>query len=302
MGQQEYLQEYLQEKAVIVNQELEKLLPSEDVYPTKIHQAMRYSVFAGGKRLRPILCLAAAEAVGKEATPLLPAACALEMLHTYSLIHDDLPAMDNDDYRRGKLTNHKVFGEGIAVLAGDALLTYGFEVLLRFARQFPAKERALQVLEEIAAAIGTQGMVGGQVVDLEAEGQKNDAQPEETLRYIHTHKTGALFRTSIRAGAILAGAEESELADLTLYAEKFGLAFQITDDLLDITGDQEVLGKPIGSDVKNQKITYPALYGLEKARLLAKDTIDEAVQALTKLSGRTEPLRLLVRYLEKRVS
>lgn len=296
------LQAYLQEKTVIVNKELEKLLPTEDFYPKSIHQAMRYSIFAGGKRLRPILCLAAAEAVGKDAVSFLPAACALEMLHTYSLIHDDLPAMDNDDYRRGKLTNHKVFGEGIAVLAGDALLTYGFEVLLRFARQFPEKERALQVLEEIAAAIGTEGMVGGQVVDLEAEGKRDYDQPEEILRYIHTHKTGALFRASIRTGAILAGAKEKELADLTLYAEKFGLAFQITDDLLDIMGNQELLGKPIGSDAKNQKITYPALYGMEKAKMLAKDTIEEAVQTLANLSGRTDPLRLLVCYLEKRVS
>ena len=298
------LHEYLQEKAAIVNKELEQLMPAKDRYPATIHQAMRYSIFAGGKRLRPILCLAAAEAVSKEAAqfPLLPAACALEMLHTYSLIHDDLPAMDNDDYRRGKLTNHKVFGEGIAVLAGDALLTYGFEVLLRFARQFPDKERALQVVEEIAIAIGTEGMIGGQVVDIESEGKKESALSEANLAYIHTHKTGALFRTAIRAGAILAGAREEELAALTLYAEKFGLAFQITDDLLDITGEQTVLGKPIGSDAKNAKLTYPALYGFEQAKILAKATIEEAVQALAELPGRTEPLQLLVRYLEKRVS
>lgn len=298
------LHEYLQEKAAIVNKELEQIMPDGDRYPASIHQAMRYSIFAGGKRLRPILCLAAAEAVSKDAAQLhlLPVACALEMIHTYSLIHDDLPAMDNDDYRRGKLTNHKVFGEGIAVLAGDALLTYGFEVLLRFARRFPDKERALQVVEEIAIAIGTEGMIGGQVVDLESEGKKECALPEATIGYIHTHKTGALFRAAIRAGAILAGAREEELAGLTLYAEKFGLAFQITDDLLDITGEQTVLGKPIGSDAKNAKLTYPALYGLEQARIMAKTTIEEAVQALAELSGRTEPLQLLVRYLEKRVS
>jgi len=298
------LQEYLREKAVMVNQELEQLMPAGERYPAMIHQAMRYSIFAGGKRLRPILCLAAAEAVNREAEPLrlLPVACALEMIHTYSLIHDDLPAMDNDDYRRGKLTNHKVFGEGMAVLAGDALLTYGFEVLLRFARQFPEKERALQVVEEIAVAIGTEGMIGGQVVDLESAGKKEDARPEATLAYIHTHKTGALFRAAIRAGAILAGARVEELTGLTLYAEKFGLAFQITDDLLDITGEQAVLGKPIGSDAKNAKLTYPALYGLEQARIMAKGTIEEAVKALAGLPGRTEPLEMLVRYLEKRVS
>jgi geranylgeranyl diphosphate synthase type II len=298
------LQDYLQEKAVIVNKELEQLMPAKDRYPASIHQAMHYSIFAGGKRLRPILCLAAAEAVNKEAATLhlLPVACALEMIHTYSLVHDDLPAMDNDDYRRGKLTNHKVFGEGIAVLAGDALLTYGFEVLLRFARQFPEKERAIQVVEEIAVAVGTEGMIGGQVVDLESEGKKECVHPETTLAYIHTHKTGALFRAAIRAGAILAGAGAEELAGLTLYAEKFGLAFQITDDLLDITGEQTVLGKPIGSDAKNAKLTYPALYGFEQAKIMAQATIEEAVQALAELPGKTEPLQLLVRYLEKRVS
>ncbi|HHZ17276.1 MAG TPA: polyprenyl synthetase family protein [Clostridia bacterium] len=297
------LKQYLQEKAALVNQELERLLPS-DLYPPVIHEAMRYSIFAGGKRLRPILCLAAAEAVGRgeEGNTLLPVACALEMAHTYSLIHDDLPAMDNDDYRRGKLTNHMVFGEGLAILAGDALLTYAFEVLLRFARKCPDQTRALQVLEEIAVALGTQGMIGGQVVDLESEGKSGLFNREELLSYIHTHKTGALFRAAIRAGAILAGANDAEVAALTEYAEQFGLAFQITDDLLDITGDEKCLGKPVGSDVKNQKITYPALYGLEESRSLAKKTIEAAVWALTNLPGQTMPLELLVRSLEKRVS
>ena len=293
------LQKYVQEKAALVDQSLQELLPAEGVYPPIIHQAMRYSIFAGGKRLRPILCLAAAEAVGKASGPLLPVACALEMLHTYSLIHDDLPAMDDDDYRRGKLTNHKVYGEGIAVLAGDALLTYAFEVLARYSRQNPAQGTALQVLEEIALAVGTAGMIGGQVVDLESEG-KNITKQEEILSYIHTHKTGALFRTSLRAGALLAGAGEEELAGLTLYAEKFGLAFQITDDLLDVIGKQEILGKPIGSDAHKKKITYPVIYGLEESKCLAKEAIEEAVQALEKLPGNTEPLRLLVRYLEQR--
>lgn len=293
------LQKYVQEKAALVDQSLQELLPAEGVYPPIIHQAMRYSIFAGGKRLRPILCLAAAEAVGKASEPLLPVACALEMLHTYSLIHDDLPAMDDDDYRRGKLTNHKVYGEGIAVLAGDALLTYAFEVLARYSRQNPAQGTALQVLEEIALAVGTAGMIGGQVVDLESEG-KNITKQEEILSYIHTHKTGALFRTSLRAGALLAGAGEEELAGLTLYAEKFGLAFQITDDLLDVIGKQEILGKPIGSDAHKKKITYPVIYGLEESKCLAKEAIEEAVQALEKLPGNTEPLRLLVRYLEQR--
>lgn len=293
------LQKYLQEKATLVEQSLQELLPAEGFYPPIIHQAMRYSIFAGGKRLRPILCLAAAEAVGKASEPLLPVACALEMLHTYSLIHDDLPAMDDDDYRRGKLTNHKVYGEGMAVLAGDALLTYAFEVLARYSKQNRNQGTALQVLEEIAVAVGTEGMIGGQVVDLESEG-KNITKQEEALSYIHTHKTGALFRTSLRAGALLAEAGEEELAGLTLYAEKFGLAFQITDDLLDVIGKQEILGKPIGSDAYKKKITYPAIYGLEKSQCLAKEAIEDAVQALEKLPGNTEPLRLLVRYLEQR--
>jgi geranylgeranyl diphosphate synthase type II len=292
------LKEYLQERSTLVDQALQKFMPAEELYPSKIHQAMYYSIFAGGKRLRPILCLAAAEALGKEYQHLLPVACALEMIHTYSLIHDDLPVMDDDDYRRGKLTNHKVYGEGMAVLAGDALLTYAFEILACYGQKCREQEVAWQVLREIAVAAGTQGMIGGQVVDLESAG-KNIAD-KELLNYIHTHKTGALFRVSLRSGALLAGANAEELACLTLYAEKFGLAFQITDDLLDIVGDQKKLGKPIGSDAKKNKLTYPALYGVEKSRCLVQEAIKEAIDALTKLSGYTKPLEFLLRYLLER--
>lgn len=299
------LKNYLKERAALVDSALQELMPPGDLYPSQIHQAMQYSLFAGGKRLRPILCLAAAEAVGKEYAPILPAACALEMIHTYSLIHDDLPAMDNDDYRRGKLTNHKVYGEGMAVLAGDALLTYAFEVLARYGEANQDKGGVWQVLREIAAAAGTMGMIGGQTVDLQSEGRVSAEQelpPQDLLMYIHTHKTGALFRAALRTGALLAGADEKELKGLTLYAEKFGLAFQITDDLLDITGDQEKLGKPIGSDAKNLKVTYPALFGIDESRRLAQEAIEEAVQALESLSGYTEPLKLLIRYLSARQS
>lgn len=293
------LKQYLQEKAGEVDKALSTLLPERWVYPEIIHEAMRYSLFAGGKRLRPILCLASAEALGKESDNLLPVACSLEMIHTYSLIHDDLPAMDDDDYRRGKLTNHKVFGEGIAILAGDALLTRAFELLAEVGCQAESslKPVALQVICEVARAAGSLGMIGGQVVDLVSEGQPIE---RETLTYIHTHKTGALFTASVRAGALMSGASEQELEALTVYAENFGLAFQITDDLLDVTGDETKLGKPVGSDERNKKATYPSLYGLEKSRELAREAVAKAVSALRPLPGSIWPLEQLARYLLER--
>ncbi len=293
------LKEYLKRKSQQVDQVLQELLPLPEGYPGLIHEAMSYSVFAGGKRLRPVLCLASAEALGKESRPLLPAACALEMIHTYSLIHDDLPAMDNDDYRRGKLTNHKVYGEGMAVLAGDALLTLAFEVLSDYGARCGEPLRALQVIREVAQAAGTLGMIGGQAVDLKSEGK---AIEKETLTYIHTHKTGALFLASLRAGAILSGASEKELQAVSGYAGHFGLAFQITDDLLDIEGEEAKLGKSVGSDVKNNKATYPALYGLEQSRILAREAVEKALQSLQPLKGDTEPLVMLAQYLLERES
>lgn len=289
------LEIYLQERACLIETTLREILPKKDAFPTLIHESMHYSVFAGGKRLRPILCLAAVEAIGRDFKPLLPIACALEMIHTYSLIHDDLPAMDDDDYRRGKLTNHKVYGEGVAILAGDALLTYAFEVLAKYGLQFFSPQIVCQVMQEIALAVGTKGMIGGQVADLMAAEQgKKD---KNLLIYIHTHKTGALFRAALRTGALLAGATTTELVCLTTYAEKFGLAFQITDDLLDLTGNSEKLGKTVGSDQAMGKLTFPALYGIEKSRELVQEVVDEALQTLAKLPGETKPLELLLQYL-----
>ncbi len=289
------LEIYLQERACLIETTLREILPKKDAFPTLIHESMHYSVFAGGKRLRPILCLAAVEAIGRDFKPLLPIACALEMIHTYSLIHDDLPAMDDDDYRRGKLTNHKVYGEGVAILAGDALLTYAFEVLAKYGLQFFSSQIVCQVMQEIALAVGTKGMIGGQVADLMAAEQgKKD---KNLLIYIHTHKTGALFRAALRTGALLVGATSTELACLTTYAEKFGLAFQITDDLLDLTGNSEKLGKTVGSDQAMGKLTFPALYGIEKSRELVQEVVDEALQTLAKLPGETKPLELLLQYL-----
>ena len=258
-------------------------------------EAMEYSLMAGGKRLRPVLLMAAADALGADGTRFLKTACAIEMIHSYSLIHDDLPAMDNDDYRRGKLTNHKVYGAGMATLAGDALLTLAFEVMLR--QQDAAPETLVQVVREMSMAAGPDGMVGGQALDMESEGRQID---KETLRRMHMGKTGALFRAAIRSGAVLAGANEKQLDALTAYAEKFGLAFQITDDILDVVGDETVIGKPVGSDEKNHKSTYVTLNSLEEARELAQAAVDEAAGALKEFGPEADFLRNLVVYLVNR--
>lgn len=255
-------------------------------------RAMEYSLMAGGKRLRPILLMAAADSINGSGEKYLQVASALEMIHTYSLIHDDLPAMDNDDYRRGKLTNHKVFGEAMAILAGDALLTLAFEVALR-QRDVP-HEILFAVLEEISKAAGTAGMVGGQVIDLRSEGVQIDLA---TLKTMHTGKTGALFRAAIRSGAMLAQAPEDKLNALTRYAENFGLAFQITDDILDVEGDDKILGKSTGSDVKNNKATYVSLTSLDAAKELAKATVDDALTALKDFGAEADFLRGLVSFL-----
>lgn len=298
------LQKYLSERGRLVEEALLELIPPLTENPTIIHEAMHYSVFAGGKRLRPILCLASAEALGQDPVKLLPIAGVLELIHTYSLIHDDLPAMDNDDYRRGKLTNHKCYGEGIAILAGDALLTLAFEALSSFGLAQAEKEPAfclqiLRVINEIAEASGTMGMIGGQVVDIQSEGKSIDGK---VLEYIHTHKTGALFRASVRAGALFSGASQEDLAALTAYSEYFGLAFQITDDILDVSGNSAKMGKSVGSDLKKQKATYPTIYGLEKAHLMAGQAIDGARTSLLKLPGDTKPLEEIVNYLLERES
>ena len=260
-----------------------------------LRESMEYSLMAGGKRLRPILLMAAADAVGADGTKFLPVACALEMIHTYSLIHDDLPAMDDDDYRRGKLTNHMVYGDAVAILAGDALLTLAFTVILR--QKDVSAEALLRVVDEISRAAGAEGMVGGQVLDLRAEGGHISM---EELRRVHMGKTGALFHAALRSGAILADATEEQLAALTSYADHFGLAFQITDDILDVIGTSEEIGKPVGSDEKNHKSTYVSLTSLTEAQELARHTAEEAETALSIFGTEADFLRDLVAHLVNR--
>lgn len=293
------LKVYLKEKIALVDAALEKYLPKEEERPQSLHQAMRYSIFAGGKRVRPVLMLAACEAVGGAVENAMPAACAMEMIHTYSLIHDDLPAMDDDDFRRGRPTNHKVFGEAIAILAGDGLLTEAFKLMSnpRFADGIDPAAR-LAVIYEIATCAGTYGMVGGQVVDMESEGKPDMDLP--TVQYIHTHKTGALIKASVVAGALLGGADDKQLAAIRRYGEAAGLAFQIADDILDIEGTTEEIGKDAGSDEARGKATYPAVMGLAAAKQEAQAMMDEAMQALEMFGAAAEPLREIARYIVER--
>lgn len=283
------------ERIKLIEAALLKELGTETALVPRLAESMEYSLMAGGKRLRPILVMAAADAVGARGTDFVQAACGIEMIHTYSLIHDDLPAMDNDDYRRGKLTNHKVFGEALAILAGDALLTQAFEVILR--QQGVPAQVLLEVLREMSIAAGPNGMVGGQVIDMLSEGKRISM---EELRKMHMGKTGALFRAAIRSGAILGGASEAQLAALTTYAECFGLAFQITDDILDVVGDEAVIGKPVGSDERNEKSTYVTLTSLDEAKKLAADTVQQALEALEIFGDEAKFLRDLVKMLLER--
>jgi geranylgeranyl diphosphate synthase type II len=290
------IQRYLEEQRALVDAELERVIPAGHAFPPSIHRAMRHSVFAGGKRLRPILCLETGRMLGADEQSLLRPAAALELIHTYSLIHDDLPALDNDDLRRGKPTCHKVFGEATAILAGDALLTLAFEVLASPGP--PAAESKLRVIQEISHAVGTlKGMIGGQVIDLEAENQSVTA---ETLEYIHTAKTGALMRASVRCGALCAGAGPDDLARVTVYAEKVGLAFQIIDDVLDVLGTPEELGKTAGKDGQQHKATYPALHGLDQSRQMACALLAEADATLAAYGNRARRLREIAQYLKAR--
>ena len=293
------LKDYLKKRCELVDQALERFLPEASELPASLHGSMRYSVFAGGKRVRPVLMLAACETAGGDLAAAIPAACAMEMIHTYSLIHDDLPAMDDDDFRRGNPTNHKVYGEATAILAGDALLTEAFILLSREGQGGDPAAR-LRVIQEIATASGSRGMVGGQVVDMESEG-KGDIDLA-TLSYIHTHKTGALIRASVRAGAILGGADAESLAALTRYGDAIGLAFQIADDILDVEGTTEELGKDAGSDQARGKATYPALVGLEASKARARELVQMALDALTRFDERAEPLRAIASYIVKRKS
>ena len=291
------LREYLARQQQVVEAELNRLVPPETTAPATIHRAMRYSLFAGGKRIRPILCIEAAQTVAGSFEGVLPAACSLELIHTYSLIHDDLPALDNDDYRRGKLTNHKVFGDAMAILAGDALLTLAFQVL---AQLETAPDRKARLIEELSTAAGTVGgMIGGQVADLEGEGKPPDAALLET---IHRAKTGALLRASLRMGAIFAGTTPAEFEALSCYGEHIGLAFQIVDDILDVEESSEALGKTAGKDAAQHKITFPAVYGLDASRRMAEQECARAHQVLEPFGSRAAGLNELADLIVRRKS
>jgi len=289
------LEEYLATRTAGVNQALDRFLPPAAAKPATIHRAMRYSLFAGGKRIRPALCLAAAAACGGDEADALPLACAVECIHTYSLIHDDLPAMDNDDYRRGKLTNHKVFGEGIAVLAGDALLTQAFEIAAK-CKGWPRYSHQTIILE-LAQASGSLQLIAGQVADLEGEGNKISAPH---LRYIHERKTSALLCCSVRLGGMSANGTPAQLKALTEFGYNVGLAFQVIDDILDVTQTSEKLGKTAGKDNKAQKATYPAIVGLEQSRKIAERLTQRASDSLKAFKGKAAALEALAGFLLRR--
>lgn len=289
--------DYLKDKITQVEDGLKKFVPGDKDFPESLNKAMNYSLMAGGKRLRPVLVIATGEALGGDLEELMPTACALECIHTYSLIHDDLPAMDDDDLRRGKPTCHKKFNEATAILAGDGLLTYAFELIAK--SDFKDPNTLKDVIIEISKSSGPQGMVGGQLIDLESEGK--DLTLKE-LENVHKHKTGALIRASVRVGAIISKATEKELKALTSYGEKIGLAFQIVDDILDVTGTTEELGKDAGSDVENDKATYPALLGLEESKEKANTQIEEALKELEIFDEKAEPLRALANYIIDRTN
>lgn len=289
------LKGYLAAKQQQVETALDRAFPV--VYPDKIYEAMRYSLFAGGKRLRPVLCLAACDLLNGTPEMSIPTACALEMIHTMSLIHDDLPAMDNDDYRRGKLTNHKVYGEAVAILAGDGLLAYAFEHIVEETKNV-SSDRLLKVISRLGRAVGAAGLVGGQVVDLECEGVKDITL--DTLNFIHTHKTAALLEASVVSGGILAGGSDADLQRLTRYAQAIGLAFQIVDDLLDITSTQEELGKSIGKDMNVEKATYPRLLGMEESKRQAQQLVEQAKAEVVEFGEKAIPLMAIADYITAR--
>ncbi|WP_092924448.1 polyprenyl synthetase family protein [Romboutsia hominis] len=287
----------LKEKASYIEKLLKEYMPKEEGYQKTIMEAMNYSLSAGGKRLRPILTLEACKSVGGYYKDAIPFAMAIEMIHTYSLIHDDLPALDNDDLRRGRKTNHIVFGEDMAILAGDALLNYAFEVMLLGSMNKENPNKYLNAMYEIASAAGINGMIGGQVVDVQSENKKI---PKEKLDYIHNNKTAAIMIGCMRAGAIIGNANDNELENITKYSKNIGLAFQIVDDILDIVGDESKLGKKVGSDIDNNKSTYPSLIGLEESKEEANRLIKEAKEALTQISNDTEFLSSLADYIVDR--
>lgn len=291
---------YLQEKKKLIDAALTKFLPPETDYPQKLSGAVRYGVLEGGKRIRPILALAAFDASDGHGDVIFPFACALEFIHAYSLIHDDLPAMDDDDFRRGNPTVHRVFGEATAILAGDALLAEAFKIMSRAVLDHDVNPRVVVgIIHEVSTAAGFRGLVGGQVVDIESEGRHVDLP---TVEYIHTHKTGTLILASLRVGAKLGGASRRKLEAITRYGERVGLAFQVVDDILDIVGNASSLGKPVGSDEAKKKATYPAVVGIEESKRLAQNLVEEAVSHLALFKQEGEPLREIARYLTRRTS
>jgi geranylgeranyl diphosphate synthase type II len=293
------LKAYLDGRRATVDAALDRVLPPESAPPVTIHRAMRYSVLAPGKRLRPVLVIAGAEAVGGRAETVLDTACALELIHAYSLIHDDLPAMDDDDYRRGRFTNHKVFGEAMAILAGDALLTLAFRLIAGNAARVATPGVVGTVVAEVADAAGTGGMVGGQVVDIESEGK---AISPEMLDYIHLHKTAALIRAALRVGAQLAGGRAEQVEAISRAGQALGLAFQIVDDILDVEGSLAELGKSAGSDERKKKATYPSLHGLPASKQRARELVEETKRLLTPLGPAAEPIRALADFVFERRS
>lgn len=288
---------YLSGRKKIVDEALGRFAPVPEGAAAKVAEAMNYSLFAGGKRLRPILCMAGASAVGGDEMAVLPVACALEMIHTYSLIHDDLPSMDNDDLRRGKPTNHKVFGEAVALLAGDGLLTEAFALMTGADSPPRDPARLLRVVALVARAAGYKGMVGGQVADILSEG--GDVDPA-LVRTIHSRKTGALISASVASGAILGNGSDGQVAEITAFGEAIGLAFQVSDDILDIEGDPEKTGKKPGGDARKKKITYPSVLGLKESKEIQKELVNQAVAAIDRFDREADPLRSIARYIIER--
>ncbi len=299
MEQHDFLDAYLKDRQKIIEEALVRYLPDEDTPPHELNTAMHYSVFAGGKRIRPILCLAACEACGGDIAGAMPVACALELIHTYSLIHDDLPAMDNDDFRRGKPTCHKVFGDALAILAGDALLTEAFILLSRPEKFRISAEKRMSVMYEIAQAAGSTGMVGGQALDMRAEKVEPD---EEALEDIHRRKTGAMIIASVKSGAIVSGAGNDKIAILSEYARNIGIAFQISDDILNVEGNARIMGKETGSDAARGKSTYPSILGMDASKVRLAEHVEAAVEALSSFDARALPLRVIARYIMERKS
>lgn len=292
------LKSVLQEKRTVVEESLKRFLPTPETYPEILCKSIQYSLFAGGKRLRPILTLSSCEAIGGSIEDALPFACAIEMIHTYSLIHDDLPSMDDDTYRRGKLTNHKVFGEAMAILSGDALLTHAFFIMTDSGNIKNIRPSCvIQIVNEISSWCGINGMIAGQVTDIQSQNKRIN---KDMLRYIHINKTAALIKASVRAGAIVGGASQKNLDSLTEYGEKIGLAFQITDDILDIEGKMEKLGKDVGSDRRHKKATYPEYIGLEESKKKAEKLMGEAMDAIKGFGSRADLLKELAGFVLQR--